>query len=525
MKMQHSINDKLEQYPNAQVYTNVQNQKQNHTELDGSDLTIESLQSIAQGTQVDIDQKALDRMSETNALILDAAKSGKAVYGVTTALGPQVTITLTDEAINEFAIKTVRGRAHALGKPLDRRVVRAAMAVRLNSLLTGASGASPAIAVHLQQCLNANLIPHIGETASVGAADLLWGGSMGLALIGEGKFLNDEKGAATALSDAGIPKLALGPRDGLALVSHSSFTSGLASVGLFAAKTLWRNAQLAAAMTLEGFRGNLSPFDADVLKTREQPGQLDSADDIRALLEGSALHDLSNARRLQDPLSIRNTVQVHGSVYATLELLAETIEQEINGASDNPIVLPDRGAILSAGGYLHPHLATLLVAANHSLVQLAAQSVSRSARMMSSRFTDLPIGLHAGTTGSVGLGAVTKVTEALFAEIAQLAAPPMVYPPSQADNVEDCITNAAVSAKALIAIVEKLNLIVAFEMIAAVHAIYLRMTELEVGAALRPVIERIRLLSPALEHDRSITVELESLALDLMQDEFSFVRS
>jgi len=282
--------------------------------------------------------------------------------------------------------------------------------------------------------------------------------------------------------------------------------------------------QLATALTLEGFRGNLSPLNPDVLATRYQPGQQESANDLCKLLKGSALNEAGSARRLQDPLSIRNAVQVNGAVFASLAALAETVTAEINGASDNPIVLTDKNHILSGGGYLNPYLGTLLVALNHSLVQMAAMSVSRSARMLSTRFTDLQIGLHAGETGSVGLGAVTKVTESLFAEIVQLATPPVVYPPTQADNVEDCITNTAVSAKSLLSIVDKLNMIVAVEMIAAVHAIHLRDTKNIASQALKPVIDTIRELSPALTEDRSLTLEIESLATVLSNDGFASVR-
>ena len=176
------------------------------------------------------------------------------------------------------------------------------------------------------------------------------------------------------------------------------------------------------------------------------------------------------------------------------------------------MVLPERCEIISGGGYLNPHLATLLVAINHALVQLAALAVSRTSRMMSSRFTELSIGLHASSNGSVGLGAVTKVTEALFAEIAQLATPAPVYPPTQADSVEDCITHSAISAKALLQITEKMNVITAFEMIAAVHAIYLRGVEDKVAPALKATVAMVRSLSPALTEDRSITAELEQLA-------------
>jgi len=492
--------------------------------LNGSNLSIESLHAIAHGCQLLIDPPALEQMARTNEIIIAAVSGGKPAYGVTTALGPQITTKISADEACEFSLNTIRGRAHAVGEPLAHHLVRAAMAVRLNSLLIGASGASPKVAQHLLECLNANLVPRVGESASVGAADLLWGASMGLALIGEGRFVGHEKSATEVLQGAGLEPLTPGPRDGLALASHSSFSTALAAVGQHSAERLWRNCQLAAALTLEGFQGNLSPLDCRVLKTREQPGQLQAADDLRHLLAGSVLNDTDNARRLQDPLSIRNVVQVHGSLSANLKALAETINLELNGASDNPVVLLEEKEILSGGGYLNPHLATLLVALNHALVQTMAMSVSRSARMMSQRFTDLPIGLNAGKTGAVGLGAVTKVMESLFAEIAQLATPPIIYPPMQADGVEDCITNSAISAKALLNIVDKANSIIALEMIAAVHAIYLRRTSDHLSPELKEMASIIRQLSPELTVDRSLTAELETLAQMLADDQFESVR-
>ncbi len=492
--------------------------------LTGTDLDVATVCSVANGDHVQIEPSSLERMARSNTLILDAARSGKPVYGVTTGLGPQVSTVLTEEVINEFALRTVRGRAHAVGKPLDKPLVRAAMVVRLNSLLNGASGASPAVASHLCACLNADLVPVVGETASVGAADLLWGGTMGLALVGEGYFLGADRLSAEVMRESGLEPLVPGPRDGLALASHSSFSAAIAAVGQSRVSLLWRNMQLAAALTLEGFRGNLSPLNEDVLALRFQPGQLASARDLRSLLKDSALFEIGSARRLQDPLSMRNVVQVHGAVLACLNSLEDALTAEINGASDNPVVLVEQQQILSGGGYLNPHLGIQLIALNQSLVQMAALCVSRSARMMSSRFTDLAIGLNAGVTGSVGLGAATKVMEALFAEIVQLASPPPVYPPTQADSVEDCITNSAVSAKSLLLIEEKLNLIIAFEMIAAVHAIYLRKVNADVAIELQPVLDEIRNLSPALHEDRPLTREIEVLAAMLTKDAFAFVR-
>ncbi len=482
--------------------------------LDGKALTTQCLDDIAAGAMVDPDPQALSRMEKTNALILKAARSSKLVYGVTTGLGPKVLQSLSADSIAAFARSTVRGRAHAVGTPLPRPVVRAAMATRLNTLLTGASGASPNVARHIAACLNADLVPVIGETASTGASDLLWGASLGLALIGEGSFLGEDPddASAVAIERAGIEPLDLGPRDGLALASHSCFTAAIAALGHRQACRLWDSAQTAAALSFEAFRANLSPLDPDILAVRPQPGQMEAARDLAGHLSGSGLAEPGAARRLQDPLSLRTTIQVHGSVYAALKSLEAGVLGEINGASDNPVVLPERGEILSAGGFLNPYLGVVLVATNHALVHLAAQITARTARMMSGRFTDLPTGLLGEAADMAGLAPTAKVCEALFAEIAHLAAPPPVYPAFAADGVEDTVTHTAISAKALMEINLRLSKMIAHEMIVAVQAIEMRGLENEIAPGLRPALQKVRGMSPKMTGDRSMTGDLESLS-------------
>ncbi|MEM7747031.1 MAG: aromatic amino acid lyase [Pseudomonadota bacterium] len=483
-------------------------------ELDGTAMSIAMVNAIATGTSVAATSAGLTRMADSNAIILKAVDEGRPVYGVTTGLGAKATQSLTREEAAEFATKAIRGRAHAIGKPLPRTVVRAAMAIRLNSLLTGASGAAPAIAKHIEACLNADLVPSIGETASVTVADLLWGGTFGLAMIGEGNFLDCtvEKSGNDLLAENGIPELQLGPRDGLALISHNSFSTAHAAIGHHKASRAWRAAQTAAALTLEGFRGSLTPFDPAVIATRQQPGQAEAATDLMTRLTGSELHQPGAARRLQDPLSLRNIAQVHGTTFAALATLEETLLGEINGASDNPVVISGSETIVSGGGYLNPHLGTTLVAANYAIVQLAAQMVARSGKLLFNRFSGLPNGLLSDDANVTGFTPTTKISEALFAEIVQLATPPVIYPSAMADGVEDVVSNFTVSAKALITVADRLSQLTAIEMILAAHAIRLRGIQTSIAPGLRPLFERLDKVSPVLETDRPLSSEIDTVA-------------
>ena len=492
-------------------------------ELDGKSLTVKQVSAVANGERTEASNAGLERMARSNAIVLRAVDNATPVYGVTTGLGAKATQSLTREEATEFAVKAIRGRAHAIGKPLPRSVVRAAMALRLNSLLTGSSGAAPAIATHIKSCLNADLIPSIGETASVTVADLLWGGSFGLAMIGEGRFLDqpDNKTGQDLLAEAGIPQVPLGPRDGLALASHNSFSTAFATLGHYRASNICQAAQTAAALTLEGFRGSLTPFNADVIATRRQPGQAESARDLLAKLDGSELHQPGAARHLQDPLSLRNTAQIHGTVYAALANLEDTLLGELNGASDNPVVIPSTETILSGGGYLNPHLGTMLVALNYALVQMAAEIVARSSKLLINRLTDLPNGLSSDAANVTGFSPTAKISEALFAEVAQLATPPIIYPTAMQEGVEDIVSNYTVAAKALNTLTDRMSQLIAIEMILATHAIHLRGIASNIAPRLRPIVNQILSVSPPPTEDRSLSVEIDTIANWIRNGDFS----
>lgn len=495
--------------------------------LDGRSLNPHQLQRIANGEAVALSSEGLARMAATRAVIDDAIAQRLPIYGVTTGLGPRVVDAMPDGALNVFSLNTIRGRAHGVGESLDRSCIRAGMAVRANTLLIGAAGARPELARHIVACLNADLIPFIPQTGTIGVADLTWGGALGLGLIGEGYLIAADGNmveALPAMQSAGIAPYQPGPREGLALVSHSTITAGLAAVGWAELKCCFESAQTTAALSMEGFRSNLSPLDSRVLALRPQPGQSAAADGLRYRLEGSALFNTGEARRLQDPLSLRNVAQVHGAVIAALDFSADALKHELNGASDNPAVLLDArhqtdldpalvsGEILSNGGYLPPHLCIALVATTQAMVHLAALQVSRISKMMFERFTGLSNGLTFAGAEGAGLGPLIKPAEALYAEIAHLATPPPIYPGISADGLEDVQTNIAIPAKALFPIATRLRQLAAIEALVAIQSIELRKLQHKLPEKLQSVYETVRGISATVQQDRPLGAEIDLLA-------------
>ncbi len=484
-------------------------------ELSGGTLTVDEVQAIAGGGSVTLKPSGLVRMATSRNLIDAAVRDRTPVYGVTTGLGPRVAEALNEEEISAFAMSAVRGRAHSAGDDLPEAACRAALGVRINTLLTGAAGARPEMADHLAACLNAGLVPAIRGVGSIGAADLMWGGDFGLALIGEGRMWRSGQviAACDALSEAGLSPFTPAPREGLALVSHSSPSAAIAALGVAALSSLYGNADNAVALTLEGFRANLGAFDPDLLALRPQAGQVEASARIMILLEGSPLQEAGAARRLQDPLSIRNIPQVHGAFFAALTNAHKAVEAEINGASDNPGVLVERGEIASHGGYLTPHLVIVLGALAQATAQMTAVQAARIGKMLAGRFTDLPNGLTGSGATGAGLGPVMKTVEALFAEISHAASPVPIYPSFSADGLEDVACHTAVAAKALNRIADHWRRLIAIEMIVAVQAVDLR--DVDIAPALEDARSTMRSISHHFTDDRPLGGEIETLAARL----------
>lgn len=485
--------------------------------LDGESLTVSALARAAHGLRpIVVAPEGLARMQATRCLVEKAIADEVPVYGLTTGLGSRVTDRLPKECLAEFSNQTIRGRAHAVGTHLPDTHVRAAMIVRLNTLLKGAAAASLSVAAQLETCIAEGLTPVVGEIASIGAGDLVWNATWVLALMGEGP-IRDQSGkvlpGAEALAKAGIAPLALGPRDGLALSNNASFSAALASLGVSEAESVLEAMQTAAALSIEGFGANLSPLNPKVLALRFQPGQAEAAAGLRARLRGSRLEQPGAARRLQDPLSIRNLAQVHGAAFAALAFAREASEAEINGASDNPAALVDEGIILSGGAYHTPHLTNALELLSRAFVHSAITQLARLSKLLSARFTELPLFLARPSTSSNGFAPVMKTAEALATELVHAAAPAPLWPSICAEGVEDSMTSTPVAGKALLRVLSCARRITAIELMVGAQAIELR--GVEPASVVAAVLEKVRALSPPLGDDRALGTEIEALAADI----------
>ncbi|MEM7226143.1 MAG: aromatic amino acid lyase [Pseudomonadota bacterium] len=484
--------------------------------LTGRDLSPEDLDAVARaGRPVRPAPEALAAMARSRAVVESHLAAGRAVYGLTTGLGSRVTHSLPREVHGDFSRLTVRGRSHAVGPPMARGLVRAVMTVRLNGLLSAGAGADPALAEMLAALLNQGLHPVLPGIGSIGAGDLCVLAQLGRAVIGEGEIevAGTRLPAEEALAKAGLNPLSLGPKDGLAICNASSYGTGLAALALVEAEALAESAQIAAALSMEGFRANPSPLDARAVGARPAPGQGAAAERLRALLAGGALLEPGAARRVQDPISLRCASQVHGALLTALDVTRAAIMPELNGAADNPLVLTDDDDILSTGNFHTPALALALEMLSQAVAQTGALAVSRTGALLLPRLSDLPLNLSPHGADRSGFAPLMKVAMALQQEIRHGAQPAPHDLRWSADGVEDDLTNGPLAAKKLREQLEKLRLVLSIELIVAAQAV--DMAEIvTLGHGTAAVHRVVRGLVELLDDDRPLSGDIERLAED-----------
>ena len=482
--------------------------------IDGSALAPETVTAIARDrVRLEIAPVARERMQAAANVIDRAAQAGTAVYGLTTGLGSRVTERVDGTAGAAFSVQTVRGRAMSVGEPLPAELTRAAMAVRCNGLCAGGSGAGVAVADGLAALLNAGVHPIIPRSGSVGAADLCMLAHVGLTLIGEGEaeFDGERMASAQALARAGLEPVTLGPKDGLAICSSSAVSAGTAAVALVDAEACLGTVQVAAALSMEGFRANLSPLDPRIVAARPAPGQAWAAGGLRALLAGGSLAEPGSARRLQDPLSFRCASQIHGSLRSALDLLAAAVGPELGGAADNPVVLADDEEILSTGNFHVPALAMALDATAIGLAQVAAAITERQARLKTERLSGLPSGLTSHGLTRSGLAPLSKTAQALTIDIRHRTAPLAVLSTVGADGVEDDSTGATQAALRVREQLERLWLLAAIELVVAAQAVELAAPD-RMGAGTAVAHRCVRELVAPLDEDRPMGPDVQRLS-------------
>jgi histidine ammonia-lyase len=431
-------------------------------------------QAIYEGAVPVLDAACRPAIAESAAAVGRILARHEPVYGINTGFGKLASVKIGDEDLATLQRNIVLSHAAGVGEPMPVPIARLMMALKLASLARGASGVAPATVELLEAMLAKGLVPVVPAQGSVGASgDLAPLAHMTATMIGVGEiFVGDDRlPAADALAQAGLAPLVLGPKEGLALLNGTQFSTAYALAALFEAERLYRAALVTGILSTEAAKGSDAPFDHRIHALRGHRGQIETADALRRMMEGSAIRasHREGDTRVQDPYCLRCQPQVMGAALTILRQAGETLVTEANGVSDNPLIFPETDEALSGGNF---HAEPVAFAAD--MIALAICEIGSLAERRVAMLVDPALsGLPAFLTPKPGLNSgfmIPQVTAAaLVSENKQRATPASVDSIPTSANQEDHVSMAAHGARRLIDMAANVDAVLGIELLAGVQ--------------------------------------------------------
>jgi histidine ammonia-lyase len=476
-------------------------------------LTLDDVRAaLADGARLELPDDVLAAVRASAAVVDRAARGAEPVYGVNTGFGKLATTRIEPDELAQLQINLIRSHAAGVGLPLPAAVVRLVLVLKLASLGRGYSGVRETVVTTLLDAFNAGLVPVIPAQGSVGASgDLAPLAHLTLALMGEGEALADGVAAPAgrALERAGVEPLRLGAKEGLALINGTQVSTALALHALLDFEPVLEAALVAGALTVDAARGSDGPFDPRIHELRGQPGQIETARVYRELLAGSEIRNshLLGDDRVQDPYCLRCQPQVMGACVDQLRYAAGVLLREANAVTDNPLVFPAEGDIVSGGNFHAEPVALAADAIAVAIAEIGAIAERRIAMLIDASVSRLPPFL----TGEPGLNSglmIAHVTAAsLASENKSLAHPASVDSLPTSANQEDHVSMATFAARRLSAMVDNTAHIVGIELLAAARGVdHLR--PLRSSEPLEELHGRIRREIPFAEQDAYVAPQI-----------------
>ena len=491
-------------------------------ELTPGSVTLDDLRAIWNGADVSLSAESFAAVDKAAASVERIVASNKTVYGLNTGFGLLANTRIPNDRLIELQKKIVLSHACGLGDALDERITRLILATKIIGLARGASGVKRATIERLLEFLKRGLLPVIPEQGSVGASgDLAPLAHMAAAMIGVGAIAVNGKAmnAADALKQAGLDPLELGPKEGLALLNGTQVSTAIALDALFKAERVFNAALCAGALSVDALKGSLSPFDARIHSLRGQPGQIDVAKSLRAMLEGSAINASHvNCDRVQDPYSFRCQPQVMGAALDLLRTVARTLTIEANAVTDNPVVFPDRDEAISGGNFHAEPVAFAADMIAMAMCEVGSISERRTAVLIDPKMSGLPAFLVKDGGVNSGFMIAQVTAAALVSENKSFAFPGSVDSIPTSAGQEDHVSMATSAARKAGRIAKNAAGVIAVELLAAAQGVDFH-APLKTSAPLQKVHAAIREKAAFWDQDRYFADDLAAMQLDTLGNE------
>ena len=515
--------------------------------LTGADLTQDQAWRIAQGEEVAISKKAMKQVTDSNRLVMAAARAGVEIYGLTVGVGLNKDHHLFDakgdltpevrKASIEFNRNILRSHSVGYGPALSKEVTRLAMVVRLNTMLTGRSGAQPRVVELYRDFLNKGVTPVVPTRGSIGDADITLASHIGSVMMGEWRAEVDGKvvSGAVALKMKGITPLVPEGKDGLGILSSNCVGVAMTMDAMRTMRQALKVSPIVYGLTLEGLNGNVAPFLAQTVNNHPLTGLKEAAAEMRATLKGSYLWNFDKTRALQDPLSFRTTVYTISEAKRALKELDELVNIQINSSDDNPGVILNaskedfdktqvkqyfvdkdgvKGAIIPSANFEPLPIAIAAQRATIALSHVSHNALHRTMRLDEDRFSGLARYL-AGPNNPNGhaFGATEDSMVSIYAENIELANPISMHGTPVEGNIEDSASNLPRVAERLKRASNNMFDLYSMELLHNTQAIDLRKMKqdnVKLSDKTGALYKAYRKVVPFVEKDRIFSGDLEN---------------
>jgi histidine ammonia-lyase len=495
--------------------------------VDGESLDLENYRAVVfDGSRCALDDSARCRVAAARQVVLDTLEKEQAVYGVNTGFGDLAKVRIAADKLALLQERLILSHCAGVGEPLDESAVRGMLLLRANTLARGHSGVRAEIIDALLSLLNANILPLVPSRGSVGASgDLAPLAHLALPLLGKGRLRVDGESvpAADGLARAGLKPFTLEPKEGLALINGTQAMTALLANAVIAVRRLVRAADLIAALSVDALRGTDAAFDPRLHALRPYPGQRASADNLFKLLSGSEIRESHRQGdvRVQDPYSVRCAPQVHGAARDALSDVERKLAIEMNAVTDNPLIFPEDGAIISGGNFHGQPVAISADILGMVVAELGTISERRIEKLTNTAFSGLPPFLvkDAGLNSGFMIAQVTAA--ALASESKGLAHPASVDSiPTSADK-EDHVSMGMGAALKLATIVSNTTTILAVELLCATQGIDL-LRPMRTSAPLEALHSAVRNRIEVWHEDREMAQDI-SRAVEFLKQIDPFI--
>lgn len=484
---------------------------QDQVVIDGKSLTIEQVSRISREyIPVTIAPDAWEQVERSRNMVDNLVKDKQIAYGITTGFGQLCDTVISPEDAEQLQENLIMSHACGMGDPFPADVVRAIMALRLNALILGYSGIHPQTVSLLCEMINRKVHPIIPQQGSLGASgDLAPLAHMVLVMIGKGEAEYQGKiyPGKLALKRAGLTPVRLRAKEGLALINGTQVMTALLALSLYDGKLIADSADLIASLSVEALHGIPAAYDDKIHLLRPHPGQRGTAANLRRYLHGSERVSKPGEIRVQDAYSLRCIPQVHGATRDALEYVWEAVSREMNSVTDNPLLFPETGEVISGGNFHGQPMALAADFLAMAIAELGSISERRTERLVNPTLSGLPSFLTQKSGLHSGMMIPQYVAASIVSENKTLCMPSSVDSIPSSANQEDHVSMGTNAARKLKTVVDNTAKILAIEWLCAAQGVEFGTGKLGDGTS--QAYHLMRQHIPKLKNDRELYRDMD----------------